>query len=330
MQGIECEELRKSYGEVHALDGVSFVAEPGEILALLGPNGSGKTTTVRILTTLCPPDSGSARVAGRDVVRDARRVRRTIGLTAQETILDSFLTGSEYLDIVARLRHIPRPRRKREIAALLSEFELDEIARSPISGYSGGMRRRLDVATSLIGQPRVLFLDEPSTGLDPHSRERMWEAIRRRAHEGATVLLTTQYMEEADALAKSVIVLARGHVIERGTPNALKDTIGGSVVELTLADPGQRDEAVACLAGAGDPSPSRERPEVLNFVLLRSSPPLLTILQRLDADDVAVTDVIVRRPTLDEAFLHLTRRSSGLPELLGDGLPEPEPVMEVL
>ncbi len=320
MQGIECEELRKSYGEVKALDGVSFVAEPGEILALLGPNGSGKTTTVRILTTLSTPDSGSARVAGRDVVGNATRVRRVIGLTAQETILDSFLTGKEYLEIVARLRHIPPPRRKREIAALLTEFELDEVARSPIGGYSGGMRRRLDVATSLVGRPLVLFLDEPSTGLDPHSRERMWDAIRRRAHEGATVLLTTQYMEEADALAKSVIVLARGQVIERGTPNALKDTIGGSVVELTLADPDQRDAAMACLAGAGDPSPPRERPEVLGFVLLPSSPPLLTILQRLDTDNVAVSDVIVRRPTLDEAFLHLTRKA--------DDAPEREPALE--
>jgi ABC-type multidrug transport system ATPase subunit len=184
------------------------------------------------------------------------------------------------------------------------------------------MRRRLDVATSLIGKPRVLFLDEPSTGLDPHSRERMWDAIRRRAYDGATVLLTTQYMEEADALARSVIVLARGHVIERGTPDTLKDTIGGSVVELTLADPGQRDEALACLADAGDPSPPRERPEVLSFVLLQSSPPLLTILQRLDSDDIAVIDVIVRRPTLDEAFLHLTRRV--------EVMPEPEPAMEAL
>jgi ABC-2 type transport system ATP-binding protein len=320
MQGIECEELRKAYGEVKALDGVSLVAEPGEILALLGPNGSGKTTMVRILTTLSAPDSGSARVAGRDVVRDAPLVRKAIGLTAQETILDSFLTGGEYLEIVARLRHIPRARRKREIATLLSEFELEEMARSPIGGYSGGMRRRLDVATSLIGKPRVLFLDEPSTGLDPHSRERMWDAIRRRAHDGATVLLTTQYMEEADALARTVIVLALGRVIERGTPDALKDTIGGSVLRLTLADPGQRGEAAAALMDLGDPSPPGEAPDVLSFVLLKSSPPLLAILQRLDADGIEVADVIVSRPTLDEAFLRLTRRT--------DGLPEPKPELQ--
>jgi ABC-2 type transport system ATP-binding protein len=322
MQGIECEELHKAYGETNALDGVSFVADPGEILALLGPNGSGKTTTVRILTTLSVPDSGSARVAGRDVVREARRVRRMIGLTAQETVLDSFLTGGEYLDIIARLRHMPRSRRRREIAALLSEFELNEVAQSPIGGYSGGMRRRLDVASSLIGRPIVLFLDEPSTGLDPHSRERLWDAIRRRAHEGATVLLTTQYMEEADALADSVIVLARGRVIERGTPDALKDTIGGRVVELTLADPAQRAEAVASLAELGDPSPRAERPQALSFVLLQSSPPLLAILQRLDADGIEVADVIVSRPTLDEAFLHLTRKAE-------DAL-EREPAAEAL
>jgi daunorubicin resistance ABC transporter ATP-binding subunit len=314
MRGIECEELRKAYGEVKALDGVSFVAEPGEILALLGPNGSGKTTTVRILTTLSTPDSGCARVAGRDVVRDAPRVRRAIGLTAQETILDSFLTGGEYLDIVARLRHIPRARRKEEIAELLTEFELDEIAKSPIGGYSGGMRRRLDVATSLIGKPRVLFLDEPSTGLDPHSRERMWDAIRRRAHEGATVLLTTQYMEEADALAGSVVVLTRGRIIERGTPDALKDNIGSSVVELTLADPDQRSLAITSLAESGEPSPAGEKPDVLGFVLVKSSPSLLTILQRLSTDGIEVTDVMVSRPTLDEAFLHLTRKLQETPE----------------
>jgi ABC-2 type transport system ATP-binding protein len=314
MQGIECEELRKAYGGVEALGGVSFVVEPGEVLALLGPNGSGKTTTVRILTTLSPPDSGAARVAGRDVLHEAERVRRMIGLTAQATVLDDFLTGREYLDIVARLRHISRSRRRREIAALLAEFELDEFAGSPISGYSGGMRRRLDVASSLIGRPIVLFLDEPSTGLDPHSRERMWDAIRRRAHQGATVLLTTQYMEEADALAQSVVVLARGQVIERGSPESLKDTIGGSVVELALADPLQRNEAMTCLAETCDPSPLRERPEVLSFVLLKSSPPLLAILQRLDTYDIAVSDVIVRRPTLDEAFLHLTRGVDDAPE----------------
>ncbi len=307
MQGIECKDLRKAYGKVQALDGVTFTAKPGEILALLGPNGSGKTTAVRILTTLSTPDSGSARVAGRDIVREAPRVREAIGLTAQETVLDSFLTGEEYLHIVARLRHIPGSRRKQEIAALLTELELEEIARGRIGGYSGGMSRRLDIAASLIGNPAVLFLDEPSTGLDPHSRERLWDAIRRRARAGATVLLTTQYMEEADALAGSAILLAQGRIIARGTPDALKDRIGGSVVELTLTDPDQRESALEALEGTTDPSPPGERPEVLSFILLKSSPPLLMILQRLDAEGIAITDVMVSRPTLDEAFLQLTR-----------------------
>lgn len=307
MQGIECEELRKAYGQTQALDGVSFVVEPGEVLALLGQNGSGKTTTVRILATLSTPDSGSARVAGRDVVADASRVREAIGLTAQQTVLDGFLTGEEYLDIVARLRHIPRPRRQQEIAALLEELDLKEIARARIGGYSGGMSRRLDIAASFIGNPAVLFLDEPSTGLDPHSREHLWAAIRRRANEGATVLLTTQYMEEADALAHSVVVLTLGRVIERGTPDTLKDNIGSRVIELTLADPDQRGLAIDSLAGTGDPSSPGGRSDVLSFVLAKSNPSLLTILQRLSTDGVEVNDVMVSRPTLDEAFLHLTR-----------------------
>ncbi len=307
MHGIECEQLRKAYGEVQALDGVSLEARPGDILALLGPNGSGKTTTVRILTTLSAPDSGSARVAGSDVVGEGQRVREAIGLTAQETKLDGFLTGEEYLDMVARMRHIPRLRRIKEVAALLTEFELDEIARARIGGYSGGMRRRLDIATSLIGSPTVLFLDEPSTGLDPHSRERMWDAIRRRTHEGATVLLTTQYMEEADALADSIVVLARGRIIGCGPPAALKDSMGSSVVELTLTSADQRDQAAATLAALDTPSPPAAGRELLSFVLSRSSPPLLTILRRLDANGVQVADVIVRRPTLDEVFLRLTR-----------------------
>jgi dimethylaniline monooxygenase (N-oxide forming) len=306
--GIECHELRKAYGEVQALDGVSFEVEAGEILALLGANGSGKTTTVRTLATLSTPDSGSARVAGRDVGREAQHVREAIGLTSQETVLDGFLTGRESLELVARMRHIPRSTRKQEAAALLKEFELQDRAGSRVGGYSGGMRRRLYIASSLVGGPAVLFLDEPSSGLDPQSRERMWEAIRRRAREGTTVLLTTQYMEEADALADSVVVLAQGRVIERGTPDALKDDIGGRVVELTLADPFQRDRAIVILAGSDAPSLPGGADEEIGFVLLKSSPPLLTILQRLDADGIEVSDVIVRRPTLDEAFLQLTRK----------------------
>ena len=183
MGGIECQGLRKVYGAVQALDGVSFVVRPGRVLALLGSNGSGKTTTVRILTTLSAPDSGSARVAGKDVVREATGVREAIGLTAQETVIDRFLTGEEHLGLVARLRHIPRHCRGREIAALLAELDLDGVSQARVGGYSGGMRRRLDIAASFIGRPAALFLDEPSNGLDPHSRKRLWEVIRGRADE---------------------------------------------------------------------------------------------------------------------------------------------------
>jgi ABC-type multidrug transport system ATPase subunit len=307
--GIECRDLRKVYGAIQALDGVSFHVEAGEVLALLGANGSGKTTTVRTLATLSTLDSGSARVAGRDVSREARRVREVIGLTSQETVLDGFLTGRETLELLARMRHIPRASRKREAAVLLTEFELQDRAGSRVSGYSGGMRRRLDIAGSLVGGPEVLFLDEPSNGLDPHSRGRMWDAIRRRAREGATVLLTTQYMEEADALADSIVVLAQGQVIERGTPDGLKDNIGGRAVELTLANSSQRDTAAAVLARSDVPPLPGGSDEVVGCVLLKSSPPLLAILQRLDTEGVEVSDVIVRRPTLDEAFLQLTRKA---------------------
>lgn len=305
MAGIECQDLRKAYGDVQALGGVSFAGEAGRVLALLGPNGSGKTTTVRILTTLTTPDSGWARVADKDVVREAPQVREAIGLTAQETVIDKFLTCKEYMGVVAQLRHVPRPDRARETARLLAEFELEEVSRRRVGNLSGGTRRRLDIAASLLGQPSVLFLDEPSTGLDPHSRKCLWDAIRRRADEGATVLLTTAYMEEADALADRVVVLARGQVIATGTPTELKDDIDRRVLALTLTDPEQAKKAASIIAVLGLSSTAGETPEELDVLVLRSGPPLLAILQRLEDEGVGVSDVIVRRPTLDEAFLQL-------------------------
>jgi ABC-type multidrug transport system ATPase subunit len=313
MEGIHCQDLRKSYGQVQALDGVSFTVDPGNVLALLGPNGSGKTTTVRILTTLTAPDSGSARIAGKDVVRDASSVREAIGLTAQETVIDGFLTGEEYMSLIARLRHTPRSQREKETAGLLAEFDLEDASRTRVASYSVGMRRRLGIAASFIGRPTVLFLDEPSSGLDPHSRKRLWDVIRDRADAGATVLLTTQYMEEADALADSIVVLARGQVIATGTPSQLKDDIGNRVAELTFADADQARKATAILTATGAQPTTGESPETLGFVLHQSSPPLLAILQRLDADGVGTLDVIIRRPSLDEAFLYLTGASGGTP-----------------
>jgi ABC-type multidrug transport system ATPase subunit len=312
--GIACQDLRKAYGDVKALDEVSFAGEAGRVLALLGPNGSGKTTTVRILTTLTAPDSGWARVADKDVVREASSVREAIGLTAQETVIDRFLTGKEYMGVVAQLRHVPRRSRAQEIARLLTEFELDEVSQTRVGSLSGGMRRRLDIAASLLGRPSVLFLDEPSSGLDPHSRKCLWDAIRRHADDGATVLLTTPYMEEADVLADLVVVLARGQVIATGTPTELKDDIERRVLALTLADPDQARKAAAILAVLGLVSTVGETPETLDVLLLRSGPPLLAILQRLDTEGVGVSDVIVRRPTLDEAFLRLVGQIDAIPE----------------
>jgi ABC-2 type transport system ATP-binding protein len=313
MVGIECEDLRKSYGIAQALSGVSFAGEAGKVLALLGPNGSGKTTTVRILTTLTTPDSGWARVAAKDVVREAPQVREAIGLTAQETVIDKFLTGKEYMSVIAQLRHVPRRDRASETARLLTEFALDEVSRARVSSLSGGTRRRLDLAASLLGQPSVLFLDEPSSGLDPQSRKRLWETIRRLADDGATVLLTTAHMEEADALADRVVILAQGQVLATGTPTELKDDIDRRVLALTLADPEQARKAAAIIAGLGLSSTAGETPEALDVQIITSGPPLLAILQLLETEAVRVSDVIVRRPTLDEAFLQLLGQIDPIP-----------------
>lgn len=306
MHGIECDDLRKAYRNVQALDGVSLVADAGKVLALLGSNGSGKTTTVRILTTQVKQDSGTARVCGNDVLREAAAVRKVIGLTAQETHIDKYITGAEYMNLVARLRHIPRKSRKQEITVLLEEFELADKAHIPAGNYSGGMRRRLDIAASLLGSPAILFLDEPSNGLDPHSRKRLWGVIRQRAHEGATILITTQYMEEADALADSIVVLAYGRVIARGTPGELKDQIRGRAVELALSGPEEIAKATAILTALEIQAGPGEDPDALQFVMPLSGITLVELLRHLDAQGVAINDVIARRPTLDEAFLHLT------------------------
>lgn len=307
MAGITCENLRKQYGSVCALDGVSFVVEPGTVVALLGANGSGKTTTVRILTTLTTPDSGSAHVAGLDVIREASLVRRMIGLTAQETVIDRFLDGTEYMHLIAQLRGVPRRERAHEVKALLAEFSLTEIAERRVGTYSGGMRRRLDLASSFIGEPSVLFLDEPSTGLDPHSRRSLWTAIRRRADIGRSVLITTQYMEEADALADLVVVLAHGRVIATGRADDLKNDIGGRLVELTLEHLTDREKAATILAELDIAVISNERG--LQFILPTVQPTLHMVLRRLEREAVAVTDAIVRRPTLDEVFRRLTAAS---------------------
>jgi ABC-2 type transport system ATP-binding protein len=304
---IECEGLTKSYGEVHALRGVSFGVEAGKVLALLGSNGSGKTTTIRAMTTQTNLDGGSARIAGHDVEREGKAARQKIGVTNQETRIDEFVTGTEHMRFIARLKHVPRDRRNGEIASLLAEFDLTEKAGHRALTYSGGTRRRLDLASSLLGDPPVWFLDEPSNGLDPHARLRLWEAIRKRAQSGTAVLLTTQYMEEADELADEIVVLADGVVLATGTPNDLKDDIKGRSVELTFGGPTIVALADDLLAGKGiRTTHGSEGEPTLNFVHLPTDGPLVDLLQHLNDSSAVVQDLIVRRPTLDEAFLHLT------------------------
>jgi ABC-2 type transport system ATP-binding protein len=302
---VETEDLHKSYGDVLALCGVDLRVETGSVFGLLGPNGAGKTTAVRILTTLLLPDRGSARVTGLDVVRDAAKVRQRIGLAGQYAAVDENLTGFENLDLVGRLYHLARRDARSRAKELLADFELSEAGGRLVRTYSGGMRRRLDLAAALVARPPVLFLDEPTTGLDIRSRLALWEAIEALVAEGTTVLLTTQYLDEADRLTNRIAVIDRGLVIAEGTPDELKDQVGGERLDIHLCDGDRSEEAVAALATIASDRPFVENGSVRVPVAERRGT-IANAVRRLDDAGIAIDDIAVSTPTLDDVFLNLT------------------------
>jgi ABC-2 type transport system ATP-binding protein len=305
---IVVEQLRKHFGEVKAVDGVDLQVRPQSVFGLLGPNGAGKTTTVRILTTLLHPDGGRATVAGYDVVRDAERLRHVIGLAGQSAAVDENLTGLENLEMVGRLYHLPAAEARRRAENVLDRFDLTDAANRVAKTYSGGMRRRLDLGASLVGRPQVLFLDEPTTGLDPRSRLEMWDIIRELQHEGTTLMLTTQYLEEADRLADRIAVIDRGQVIAEGTADDLKLRIGGEVLALRVSDRSKVGAAAGAILGLGPGGGNVDNNtgEITVPVGTNGTGILTEAIRRLDAEKIELADIGLRRPSLDDVFLSLT------------------------
>ena len=304
---VEASGLVKRYREVTALDGLDLAVAEGTVLGLLGPNGAGKTTAVSILATLLVPDAGSARVAGADVVAEPREVRRRIGLSGQFAAVDEHLTGFENLDMIGRLYHLGRRRARTRAKELLELFDLADAAARPVKTYSGGMRRRLDLAGALVAAPPVLFLDEPTTGLDPHGRRQLWEVIRAMVGGGTTVLLTTQYLEEADQLADRILVIDHGKAIAEGTADDLKSRVGAERIEVTVTDAATLERARQVLArfAVGEQQVDR-RSRSLITPIAGGATALAEALHELNRARVAVQDVGLRRPTLDDVFLTLT------------------------
>jgi ABC-2 type transport system ATP-binding protein len=304
---IDARGLVKRYGDVVALDGLDLQVPKGTVLGLLGPNGAGKTTAVRILTTLLLPDEGEATIAGVDLRTHPEGVRRTIGLSGQYAAVDEHLTGFENLDMIGRLYRLGRRRARARARELLDVFDLADAGDRPVKGYSGGMRRRLDLAGALVAEPAVLFLDEPTTGLDPRSRTDMWDVIRDLVGHGTTLLLTTQYLEEADRLADEIVVIDHGRAIARGTADQLKAQVGGERLELVVEDARHLADARRVLAeiAVGEVL-TDEHTRRLTAPCAGGSGVLMTALRRLDAEGIEVLDVGLRRPTLDDVFLTLT------------------------
>ncbi|WP_020664278.1 daunorubicin resistance protein DrrA family ABC transporter ATP-binding protein [Amycolatopsis benzoatilytica] len=311
---IRAEGLVKQFGETKALDGVDLEVPFGKVVGVLGPNGAGKTTAVRVLATLLKPDAGHATVGGYDVVRDPVRVRSLIGLTGQYASVDEDLSGTENLVLIGKLLNLSRADARARAAELLERFELTDAAKRPIRTYSGGMRRRLDLAASLVGRPAVLYLDEPTTGLDPHARNEVWSVVRGLVADGATVLLTTQYLEEADQLADRITVFDHGHVVADGRADELKRMVGGQTLQVRPTSLADLDAVEGILAELSGARPARDNATGLLTAPVSDPVLLSTLVRRLDAAGITSDELALRLPSLDEVFLALTGHRTEEPQ----------------